>query len=366
MINLNNQYLYAKGTCDVVVRNISTGDVEYQSNKVQTSQFTTTCDMGAIQAGIGNTTVMNIPHNSAVNLTLTNADFSMEARAMQVGSGIAYNGIGPVCETLTTNNGTLTVTNTPAAPYGYTENICNVVKLGDVNAAGTAYTINATTKAVEGFVADNDKTYIVNYFTSAVGNKYFNISSVFAPAIKHVTVQIAVYSAAATQSATQGTKVGDLYIIIPRMQFSGKADTDGSQTAAVTTDLSGTALTYDQALEAGACDCAASSGLAQVIYVPSANTTAEIAGLVIVGGEISLTVGDTVSVPVKYLMKNNTLVNPDYSALTYTIPAGGASYAEVNASGVITAKAAGSTEITVTMTTPALSTVANLTVAAAS
>lgn len=364
MINLNNQYLYAKGTCDVVVRNISTGDIEYQSNKVQTAQFTTTCDMGAIQAGIGNTTVMNIPHNSAVNLTLTNADFSMEARAMQVGSGIAYNGIGPVCETLTGTEGVLTVTNAPAAPYGYTALLCNVVEFGKINAPGTAYTIDATTKAVQGFVAEAGKNYVVSYFSSAAGNKYFNINSVFSPAIKHVTVQIAVYSASAAQSATQGTKVGDLYIIIPRMQFSGKADTDGSQTAAVTTDLSGTALTYDQAMLAGACDCAATSGLAQVLYVPAANTAADVIGLVIVGGDIALTVGDAVSVPVKYLMRNNTIANPDYSELTYAIPAGGQSYAEVSDAGVITAKAAGATEITVTMANPALSTVANVTVSA--
>lgn len=362
MINLNNQYLYAKGTCDVVVRNISTGDVEYQSNKVQTSQFTTTCDMGAIQAGIGNTTVMNIPHNSAVNLTLTNADFSMEARAMQVGSGIAYNGIGPVCETLTGTDGVITVTNTPAAPYGYDKLICNVVPFGAVNAAGTAYEIDADTKQIQGFTAEAGKQYVVTYFSAAAGNKYFNIASVFAPAIKHVTVQIAVYSASTGMSATQGTKVGDLYIIIPRMQFSGKADTDGSQTTAVTTDLSGTALTYDQAVAEGACDCAATSGLAQVIYVPSANTTADVVGLVVVGGEIALTVGDTAYVPVKYLMRNNTLANPDYSELTFTIPSAGASYAEVDATGKITAKAAGATELTVNMASPALSTVANLTV----
>ena len=58
MVNLLNKYLYAKGTCNVVVRNITTGDVDYQSNKMQTSQFATTCDMGAIQAGIGNATVI--------------------------------------------------------------------------------------------------------------------------------------------------------------------------------------------------------------------------------------------------------------------------------------------------------------------
>ena len=122
MVNLLNKYLYAKGTCNVVVRNITTGDVDYQSNKMQTSQFATTCDMGAIQAGIGNATVIQIPHNSAVNLTLTAADFSMNARAMSVGSTVAYGGISPVCEVITAGATALTVTNTPAAPYGYTVN----------------------------------------------------------------------------------------------------------------------------------------------------------------------------------------------------------------------------------------------------
>lgn len=364
MVNLNNKYLYAKGTCDVVIRNTATGDVEYQSNKVQTSQFTTTCDMGAVQAGIGNTTVIQIPHNSAVNLTLTNADFSMEARAMQVGSGIAYNGVGPVCETLTASGNTLTVTNTPAAPYGYSDNLCNVVELGAENAPGTTYKIDSTTKAIEGFTAASGKTYVVTYFSAAASNKYFNISSVFTPAIKHVTVQIAVYSAAGGASMTQGTKVGDLYIIIPRMQFSGKADIDGSQTAAVTTDLSGTALTYDQAAASGACDCSALSGLAQVIYVPAADNTDDIVDMVFIGGGvISLIAGNSVQAPVKFVMRNNTLAQPDLSALTYSIPAAGQSYATVSDAGVITAVAEGATELTVTYS--GLSAVANVEVAAA-
>lgn len=365
MVNLNNQYLYAKGTCDVVVRDIVTGDVDYQSNKVQTNQFTTTADMGAIQAGIGNTTAINIPHNSAVNLTLTNADFSMEARAMQVGAGIAYNGVGPVCEVLTGTNGVLTVTEMPAAPYGYNINICNVVESGAVNAPGTAYVIDAATKQVQGFTAVAGKSYTVTYFSENAVNKYFNISARFTPAIKHVTVHIAVYSAAGAQSATQGTQVGDLYIIVPRMQFSGKADVDGSQTNAVTTDLSGTALTYDDAVAAGACSCAATSGLAQVLYVPVADTTDDIVGLAIIGGVIALTAGDEAQVPVKYVMKNGTLVNPDYTALTYTIPTAGQSYAEVSETGLITAKAAGDTELTVALASPALSAVANVTVASA-
>lgn len=350
MVNLNNQYLYAKGTCNVVVRNIATGDVEYQSDKVQTNQFTTTADMGAIQGGIGNTTAINIPHNAAVNLTLTNADFSMAARAMQVGTTPAYNGIAPVCEAITASGTTLTVTETPAAPYGYTENICNVVEQGAKDAAGTAYVIDGTTKQIQGFSATNGRTYIVTYFMQNASAQYFNVTGMFSPAVKHVTVQIAIYSAAGAQNVLQGTKVGDLYIIVPRMQFSGKADIDGSQTNAVTTDLSGTALTYGDA-NTGCADCAI-AGLAQVLYVPAAGAAASVQGLVVIGGAISVEQGDSVQLPVKYVMPDGTLVNPNYADLTYESAATGT--ATVTATGIVAGVAVGTTDITVALADPAL------------
>ena len=301
MVNLLNKYLYAKGTCNVVVRNITTGDVDYQSNKMQTSQFATTCDMGAIQAGIGNATVIQIPHNSAVNLTLTAADFSMSARAMSVGSTVAYGGISPVCEVITAGATALTVTNTPAAPYGYTKAICNVVEAGVTNAPGTAYEIDTQSKTILGFTATNGKSYTVTYFQQNASAEYFNIGGMFAPAIKHVTVQIPIYSASGAENVLQGTKVGDLYIIIPRMQFGGKADIEASQTAAATTDLSGTALTYEEAAAEGVCNDCSIPGLAQVLYVPAASVTASVVGLAVVGGAMTVKSGSSTKVPVKAL-----------------------------------------------------------------
>lgn len=362
MINLNNKYLYAKGTCNVVVRDVATGDVEYQSNKVQTNQFTTSADMGAINAGIGNPVAIQIPHNSAVSMTLTSADFSMEMRAMQVGTSVGYNGVGPVCEVVSATGGNLTVTKTPAAPYGYTEPICNVVAVGDNNASGTAYTMDPDTKTVNDFVAENGKQYTVFYFAAEASNKYFNVGGMFSPAVKHVTVQIAVYSAEGTSNALQGSKVGDLYYIIPRMQFSGKADIEGSQTAATTTDMSGTALTYDDASQLGACNDCAVPGLAQVLYVPANGATNDVVGLAVVGGVIEMGVNTTLQVPVKYVMRNGTLVQPNYADLQYTIPEAGQQYVTVNNTGLLTSTTAGETSITITMAEPLLSVVADLNV----
>lgn len=363
MINLNNQYLYAKGTCNVVVRDVATGDVEYQSNKVQTNQFTTSADMGAINAGIGNPVAIQIPHNSAVNMTLTSADFSMAMRAMQVGTSVAYNGVGPVCEVVTASNGALTVSKTPAAPYGYTRPICNVVKVGDTNASGMAYDMDAESKTVTGATVTDGQQYTVFYFASEASNQYFNVGGMFSPAVKHVTVQIAVYSAAGTSNALQGSKVGDLYYIIPRMQFSGKADIEGSQTAATTTDMSGTALTYDDASQLGACNDCAVPGLAQVLYVPAAGSTSDVTGLVVVGGVINMQVASTMQVPVKYVMKDGTLAQPDYTALQYTIPSEGQQYVTVDENGLLTSKStAGETSISITMAEPALTLVADINV----
>lgn len=349
MVNLLNKYLYAKGTCNVVVRNISTGDVDYQSNKMQTSQFATTCDMGAIQAGIGNATVIQIPHNSAVNLTLTAADFSMNARAMSVGSTVAYGGISPVCEVINASTTTLTVANTPAAPYGYQEAICNVVEGGTTNASGVAYKIDTTTKTVIGFTATAGKSYTVTYFQQNASAEYFNIGGMFAPAIKHVTVQIPIYSASGAENVLQGTKVGDLYIIIPRMQFGGKADIEASQTAAATTDLSGTALTYEEAAAEGVCNDCSIPGLAQVLYVPAASVTSSVVGLAVIGGSMTVKKSSSATVPVKGVMPNGTLQQLDYSTMTYNIASGGQSTATVTDAGVVSGVAAGDTEMTVAL-----------------
>lgn len=362
MVNLMTPYLYAKGTCNVVVRDIQSGDVDYQSNKVQTAQMQTTVDMGAIQAGIGNATAIQIPHNAALNLTLTNADFSMSGRAMSVGSQLAYGGVAPVCEVLTANSTQLTVTRTAAAPYGFMKNICNVVEAGVTNAPGTAYEIDGSGNVV-GFTATVGKSYTVTYFEQNPSAEYFNVGGAFAPAIKHVTVQIAVYSTEGTQSANQGTKVGDLYIIIPRMQFGGKADIDGSQTANAPTDLSGTALTYDEASAVGVCTDCAIPGLAQIMYVPSAGTTASVQGMAIVGGGFSIANGSSAILPIKWVMPNGSLVQPDYTAMTYSIPTQGQSYATIDTNGLVTALSPGDTTVTVTLTdNPEISYTGSLTV----
>lgn len=344
MIQLNNKYLYAKGTCNVVVSDPETGNIDFQSNKVQTAQLTTSVSMNEIRAGLGNAIAIQLPTDSAVNLELTAADFSMSSRAMQLGSSITYNAAAPKCEVIVANGTTLTVSGTAVAPQGFSKKIA-YVNDGSTDVS-TAYEINDSGEVV-GFTATSSNTYKVYYWISNASAQQVTAYSVFSPAIKHVTMQIAVYSTEGTSSASQGSLAGWLYCIIPRMQFKAQADTDGSQTGNATSMLSGTALSYDPEAEESICTDCGLSELAYWVYVPNGDVTQSIQSLAVVGGGLSLVVGNTAQLPIRFLMNDGTLVVPDYGLMSY-VSSGAA--ATVSASGVVTAASAGNVTITATLT----------------
>ena len=347
MIQLNNKYLFAKGTCNVVVSDPATGNIDYQSNKVQTSQLTTSVSMNEIRAGLGNAIAIQLPTDSAINLELTAADFSMKTRAMQLGSSVTYNAAAPVCEVIEATTTTLTVTSDtdPVAPQGFSKVICYVND--GTSDASTAYEIDENGDVV-GFTATPGTTYRVYYWVVNASAQQLTAYSVFAPAVKHVTIQIAVYSTENTASASQSSLVGWLYCIIPRMQFSAKADTDGSQSGNVTSVLSGTALSYDPDADVTVCTDCGLSELAYWVYVPNGSALQSVAALAVIGGGLNMVAGTTAQIPVRFFMEDGSLVVPDYSLMSYT--SGNTTYATVSATGLVSAASAGSTSISVVLT----------------
>ena len=347
MIQLNNKYLFAKGTCNVVVSDPATGNIDYQSNKVQTSQLTTSVSMNEIRAGLGNAIAIQLPTDSAINLELTAADFSMKTRAMQLGSTVTYNAAAPVCEVIEATTTTLTVTSdsAPVAPQGYSKALCYVNDGG--SDASTGYEINEDGDVV-GFTAVPGTTYRVYYWVNNASAQQLTAYSVFAPAVKHVTIQIAVYSTENANSASQSSLVGWLYCIIPRMQFSAKADTDGSQSGNVTSMLSGTALSYDPDADVTVCTDCGLSELAYWVYVPNGSALQSVQALAVIGGGLSLSVGDTAQIPVRFYMEDGSLLVPDYSLMTYA--PGSSSVATVSSTGLVSAAGAGTTTIAVVLT----------------
>ena len=345
---LNNPALFLKGTCEVTVKRPSDGQIVDQSNLVSTNSFTTSVDMGEIRAGLGNTIAIQLPSNSAVNLDLTAADFSLEARAMQLGTSVAFNAITPVCTTIKASGASLTIDGTPVACYGDGKVYAYVNYAGALD-PGKAYEVS-NAGVIQGFTAIADTTYNVMYYERRADAQELGISGMIAPGIYTVSAQMAVYATDGANAGNRGSQVGWAYYYIPRMQFAGNAETQGSQTDPATSILSGTALSYQDAAEVGACIDCSFPMLAYMTYVPlTFNGNNAIVGLTVVGGNMELDVGDDVLIPVKYVMADNTLVQPKYSDLTIT--PGSTSVATVSG-GVLSGAGAGSTTLTIGVTDP--------------
>lgn len=357
MISFQDPRLYLQGTCNVILADPTSGDVWYQTNKAQTNNITMSLTGDPIRAGLGNTAATVITTDTTINVALTAADFSLAAKAAQVGSAVLYNGIAPQCQIVEAEGTSLTVDvsgGAPVAQYGYSAPFCYVTEVGVANFVGdkgTAYPIDPSSGAVSDFTAESGKSYKVWYFARKAAAQEVSISANVNPGIYNFTAQMAVYAnQGGASSGTQGTRVGWVYYVIPLLKLAGNGGIVGDQTTPDTTDLSGQAISYDEAVETGECvDCAAGN-LAYYIYVPD-DAASGITGLTVVGGGVSVAASGTAQVPVKYVMVNGSIVQANYADLDFEIDAGTATGTTVSETGLVTA---GSTagEATVTVSYP--------------
>lgn len=350
--NFKPAYRFVKGTVEASFFDTATGDLVAFTNKLTEDNIETTVNLGEVAGGVGNSTLINIPDSAKLNLTLTAADFSLTARGLQVGSKVHYNGVHEVVEAVKAVGSELKLSNA-VAPLGADKAYCYILP------EGTAYEVENGT--VRGFTAEADKTYCVKYSIQNPSAEQLDIKSLFAPAVVRAVIKLPTYSAENADPMT-GSLVGYHYVTIPRMQFSGNAGVNASQTQAATTAFTGSALAYDPAIDAGSCDQAGMSILGYMTYVPNEGVEAAVKGLAVVGGAVEVAVGATVQCPVKYVMADETLVQPAYSQLTYVVA--DAAKATVDDKGVITGVAAGETKITVS-TAGGIKTEANVVVSGA-
>lgn len=344
-VALNNNAIYVKGTAEMWVHDFASGDLIGHSNKIDTSNFTSSVNAGEIRAGLGAPIVFQIPDSSTFTGEVTSADFSLEARQLITGGKLSYNGTAPIMEKITATTTTLTVSRTPVAAYG--EPSSNETYSCYVGNDGINYGVNPSTKEIQNFTAEVGKTYCVTYYSELASARELTIPSAFSPTVARVTVKMAVYGAQGKE-AMNGSRIGYLFIYIPQASFaSGDFGVNGSQTETANTSWSFQAMAYDEADETCSVCANDNSVFGYMVYVPC-GTNAEMSavkGLAVVGGVVSVAENETVQIPVKYIMDDNSLINPRYADLTFVSAA--TATATVNEEGVITGVAAGSTTVTV-------------------
>lgn len=313
---MNKRTLYVKGTVDITMFDVATDDVVYSSNKLQSNQIQTSVNLGAVQGGLGNPTLINLPDTPNLTLSMTAADFSLEAQGLQVGATPSYNAIVPVSESVTCTGGKLTVSGTPVAPLGTsTGAIVGVVD-------GTAYTFSG--QEISFPAGTNGTAYCVKYYVQKLQSKQLTINTQFAPMVVRALIAMPVFSST-TADVSTGSRVGTLYVTVPRLQLNGDINIDASQTTASTTVLNATALSFDeyQASSGNACAVNEPKLAYMALDLTDENSYDHVVKLVVIGGGVSGENGDTVENPVLLLMDNGeTQPIADYSDFTWTGTAG--------------------------------------------
>lgn len=357
MIRFTDPQLYVKGTCAVQLANTKNGNIEYWSNKVQNFNENSNANEDIIRAGLGNGIATVLISDCEKTVTATVADFSLKAKAMQLGGTVQYNGIAPVCQNVTAEGGALSVDvsgGAPVANYGFTKPLCYVQKVGansPISQYGAAYEIDPTTGAVSGFAAEAGVTYKVWYFVRKASALEAAFYSTFQPGVYHATFQLAVFRNMTGADTKSGTRVGWLYCIYPRYKLTPGGGMVGDQNTADTTDLSGRAMSVDSDVIGEACtDCEVGT-TCYYLYVPDDGSDAVTGILTQLGGVITVDAGATYQIKPNFVMENGQIVPAgNVDGFTFSL-AKAPSGTSVSNSGLITAgSTAGETQMNVTYT----------------
>ena len=354
MLNFTDKKLYVRGTCQAILSDPCTSEIVYYSNKFQTGNIATSVNMNEIRAGMGNSIATFLPTDSSLNVEFTAADFSLYAKAAQVGATVSYSAPAPVCQVIKAESSILTIEldqGVPVAQAGYNAAYCYVQTVGDtgtVAQTGTPYPIGSD-GVVSGFTATVNTTYKVFYWVTNSSAKIATIGSLMDPKVLHFTAQLPVFSNENCSGANEGNRVGWLYVIVPRLKLGGNGGIVGDQSSNDTTSISGQAIAYDGSVVSATCNDCVAGDLAYYIYVPD-DGAESIKGLAVVGGSVSLPISSTAQIPVRLVMDNGQLVIPSSysSGFTYTISSA-ITGMTVSSKGVISSSTTtGDGEITVT------------------
>ena len=351
-MSFGNPTLFVKGVAERRFYDFATGNIVGLDKVASEAAFSVSVNLQEIVGGIGNHLVGVIPDSVRVTGTYTSQAFSLETRKLITGGAMGYNAPAPICETIKASGATLTVSKTPVKHLGQKASDeyawCYVKPQGATTYTGTNYEIDIATGNVQNFTATADETYEVFYFVANASAQSLAIPEQYNPSVVTVEIKFGVY-ANQNNSVSDGTFQGWLYVIAPRAICTGDAGISGGQTSNATTDGAWMALS-DSNEDGLTCDGCGGSGnnLAYYVYVPCGDAAEEVQALAIPGGGITVAVGETKQIPVKYVMPDDTLVQPTYTDLTYNSSA--TAKATVSSSGVVTGVASGNSTVTVTLT----------------
>lgn len=343
-IQFGDPNLFVKGVAEQIFFDPSSGNIIGYDRTATEGAVSITANLAEITGGMGNQLIGVLPDTARVSGTYSSAAFSLETRERIMGGEIAYDATAQVCETITADSDTLTVGRVPAPALAENPDDlvywCYMRHIGDNTSSGVNVGINpdGTVNAV----AEPGEQYEITYFAHVVSAQMLPIPTVWNPVMMTVQERYGVY-AKQGGSAERGSLRGWLTFIVPRAILNADAGVNASQTA--NADTSGNWIALPEKPEnMPMCACGENAHpLAYYVYVPCSGVNDAVSSVVSVGSGLTLKAGRTEQLPIKLVMPDDSLVQPDFATLGFY--SDDDAVAVVDNAGAVTAVSEGETVI---------------------
>ena len=306
--------------------------------------FNTSITAEEVRGGPGNLLYGQYFHDSSLTVSITDAMFNLRYVAANLGVDVTKGGItvyesGKAGEAVTTP-GQIALTNTPVAFDGTL--IGWYKKPADDN--WSVATINGETMVVPGAIAG--ESYCIKYFYQNENAESITIKAQFSPKVLHLVLINDLYSGSAADVAASSSKYGRLITDIPNFQLDGNVNLAWAATSAATVPLNGKALAYD---ESTSCEEDPVYGtMTQEVF--GAKWQDDVIALAIENADMELANNGSEQLIVRAVFGGNIASQrKDAANFTFAVATGSATYIDVDNTGKVTAKAAGTGYVTVTL-----------------
>lgn len=360
-VSFKKKSLFSKGIIHAEFFDPATDDLVGYSAYVSNFGLQGSMNNGEVAAGPGAMLVMCIPDTARLNVTAQTADTDLNSLALPVGGTVAGNGVIETVVGVAASSATLTLSNA-VAPYGGKNGAIAYVLTSsgsDKNAteaqSGVAHAVGLD-GVIADFEATNGNTYCVKYFITNSSAEVLSIPALFAPKVVRAHFAVNLYAKEGGSDVMSSSIVGIRHYYFPYYYFTATMNETASQTETGTVDLSGTCLTYEQAIESGNCANVGNQLYGFIVdeMIGANSSTTKVDGLYFIGAGAGYTVQatKTLTLPIKYSI-NGVLSNiSDMNQVTFTSSATGKATIPQH-SNVVTGVTTGDTVITATVTNSA-------------
>ena len=313
---------------------------------------------GEVEAGPGNALVMMIPDTCRLAVTATTADSALNNMALAAGATLSGNGVVETTVAVTAGSGSLTLNNACAPLGGQNGAVCYVLTSSGSDrasveaASGIAHPV--VDSVVQNFTAVNGNTYCVKYFYENSSAVQMTVPSLFAAKVVRAHFAVNCYAKKSGSDVLASSLFKIRHYVFPYYVFTNPMEDTLGQTSTGTVNLSGTCLSYQEAVSAGVCnvDTAGIYGYVVDEYVGESTSTSAVDGIFFIGlgSGVSVVKDATVELPVRYSVNGILTAISDMSQVTFTSAAPATAAFDDENSNVLTGVAVGSTSATVSVT----------------